>query len=130
MDAIEVLKTRRSVRAYKREAVPRKTIEDIVDCGRLAATVINIQPWEFVVVTDPEALRSIANTTDFGGFIADAPACVVVICRETQYYLEDGRCQTSCIGRNTEPWVSDSPAAASNRHSARKPIGVGQRLKK
>jgi len=97
MDAIEVLKTRRSVRAYKREAVPRKTIEDIVDCGRLAATANNIQPWEFVVVTDPEALRSIANTTDFGGFIADAPACVVVICRETQYYLEDGSAATKNI---------------------------------
>jgi nitroreductase len=31
MDAIEVLKTRRSVRAYKGEPVPRKIIEDIVD---------------------------------------------------------------------------------------------------
>jgi len=30
MDAIEVLKTRRSVRTYKGEPVPRKIIEDIV----------------------------------------------------------------------------------------------------
>jgi nitroreductase len=69
----------------------------MVDCRRLAATAVNIQPWEFVVVTDPEALRSIANTTDFGGFIADAPAYIVVICRETKYYLEDGSAATKNI---------------------------------
>ena len=65
MDAIEVLKTRRSVRAFERGPLPRKTIEDIIDCGRLAATAVNIQPWEFVVVTVPETLRSLAETTDY-----------------------------------------------------------------
>ena len=64
MDAIEVLKTRRSVRTYKGEPVPRKIIEDIVDCGRLAATANNMQPWEFVVVAEPGMLRRIATTTD------------------------------------------------------------------
>ena len=90
MDAIEVLKTRRAVRIYRRERVLRDIIKDIVDCGRLAATAVNIQPWEFVVVTDLDALRRIAKTTDYGEFIADAPVCVVVICRDTKYYLEDG----------------------------------------
>jgi nitroreductase len=97
MDAIEVLKTRRSVRAYKGEPVPRKIIEDVVDCGRLAATAINIQPWEFVVVTNPQLLRSIAQTTDYGKFIAEAPVCVVVLCQDTKYYLEDGSAATENI---------------------------------
>jgi len=90
MDAIEVLKTRRAVRAFKHDAVPKKIIEDVVDCGRLAATAINIQPWEFIAVTDPGMLNKIAKTTDYGGFIANAPACIVVICQDTKYYLEDG----------------------------------------
>jgi len=97
MDAIEVLKTRRAVRAYKGEPLPRAIIEDIIDCARLAATAINIQPWEFVVVTHPDALRRIAEITDFGKFIADAAACVVVICRDTKYYLEDGSAATENI---------------------------------
>jgi len=97
MDAIEALKTRRSVRAYKAEPVPRKIIEDVIDCGRLAATAINIQPWEFVVVTEPEMRRKIAQTTDHGKFIAQAPACVVVLCEEAKYYLEDGSAATQNI---------------------------------
>ncbi|MBS1854959.1 MAG: nitroreductase family protein [Acidobacteria bacterium] len=90
MDCIQALKTRRSVRAYTGEPVSRETIEDIVDCGRLAATARNLQPWEFVVVAEPAALRAIAVVTDYGGFIAQAAACIVVLCKDTKYYLEDG----------------------------------------
>jgi nitroreductase len=97
MDAIEMLKTRRSVRAYTRASIPRKIIEDIVDCGRLAASANNVQPWEFVVVTDPELLRRIAGATDHGKFIADAPVCIVVLSKETKYYLEDGSAATQNI---------------------------------
>ena len=97
MDAIEVLKTRRSVRAYSSEPVPKRIIEDVIDCGRLAATAINIQPWEFVVVTERGMLRKIAETTDYGKFIAQAGACVVVLCKDTKYYLEDGSAATQNI---------------------------------
>ncbi len=90
MDAIDVLKTRRCIRAYTAEPVARNVIEDIVNCARLAATARNEQPWEFVVVTEREALRRIASLTDYGKFIADAAACVVVLCKDTKYYLEDG----------------------------------------
>jgi nitroreductase len=94
MQPIELLKTRRSIRAYTPQAVPRKIIEDIIDCGRLAPTARNEQPWEFVVVTD-KALRSrIAQAADYGRFIADAPVCVAVLSRQTKYYLEDGSAAT------------------------------------
>ncbi len=97
MDAIEALKTRRCVRAYTGQPVPRETIEDLIDCGRLAASAINIQPWEFVVVTDRETLRKMAGATDHGRFIADAALCIVVLSRETKYFLEDGSAATQNI---------------------------------
>ena len=40
MDAFEAIRTRRSVRAYTGEAIPREDLEKIVDAGRLAATAI------------------------------------------------------------------------------------------
>jgi len=97
MDAIQALKTRRSVRSFRPEPVPREVIEDIIDCGRLAATAINIQPLEFVVITDKEMRRKIAATTDYGKFIADAAVCVVVLSKETKYFLEDGSAATENI---------------------------------
>jgi len=97
MDAIEALKTRRCIRVYTNQSVPREVVEDIVDCGRLAATARNGQPWEFVVITDPKRRRSIAQKTDFGRFIANAPVCVVVLCQDSKYYLEDGCCASHNI---------------------------------
>jgi nitroreductase len=94
MDAIEALKTRRSVRNYTPDQVPRELVAQIVDCGRLAASAINIQPWEFVVVSDPVKRKEIALATDYGPFIADAPVCILVFCRDTKYFLEDGSAAT------------------------------------
>jgi len=90
MEAIEVLKTRRSVRTYGNEPVDKAVIEDIIDCGRLAATARNEQPWEFIAVTDSGVRSRIAALAPNGPFIADAPVCVVVVCKDTAYYLEDG----------------------------------------
>ncbi len=97
MEALCALKTRRAVRAFTAQPVPREVLEDIVDCGRLAATAINIQPWEFVVVTDRGMLTKIADATDYGKHIAQAAACIAVICREGTYYLEDGSAATQNI---------------------------------
>ena len=91
MDALEALHGRRSVRAYDtHKEVPRADIEEVVDCGRLAATARNEQPWEFVVVTDAGMRKRIADITQHGKHIANAPVCIAVFCADSKYYLEDG----------------------------------------
>jgi len=90
MDALEAIKQRRSARKFRQNPVHRRLLEQLVDCGRLAPTAMAKEPWEFVVITDQEMRRRIADTTDYGKFIADAPACIAVFCRHTKYYLEDG----------------------------------------
>jgi len=94
MDAIEALRTRRSCRQFSPRDVSRTQIEQIVDAGRLAASARNVQPWEFVVVTEEAARRRLATMTDTGRFIADAPVCIAVLAKETKYYLEDGSAAT------------------------------------
>lgn len=90
MDALEALRTRRSLRAYDNKPVPKDLLETIIDCGRLAASARNEQPWEFVAVTDSELRKQIAGATDFGKHVALAGACILVFCKPSKYYLEDG----------------------------------------
>ena len=97
MDAIEALKTRRSVRAFTAVPVSRRIVEDIVDCGRLAPSAGNVQPIEFVVVADHAVKGRIAGLTDHGEHLADAPVCILVIARSTKYYVEDGSAATENI---------------------------------
>jgi nitroreductase len=94
MDAIEALKTRRSVRHYRPEPVPRELLEELVDCGRLAATGRGEQPWEFVVITERATREKLASLASYGKFIAAAGACIAVFCKDTTYYLEDGAAAT------------------------------------
>ncbi len=97
MNALKVLKERRSIRKFQEKEIPKEIIEDIIDCGRLSATAINIQPWEFVIVTYSDTRKKIADITDYGKFIKNAPVCIVVFCKDTKYYLEDGSAATENI---------------------------------
>jgi nitroreductase len=97
MEALEAIKTRRSVRSFTTKPVPNEIIEEIVDGARLAPSANNVQPWEFVVATEQTTREKIARATDYGKFIADAPVCIAVFCKDTKYYLEDGCAATENI---------------------------------
>ena len=94
MDALECLKTRRSVREYLDTPVPKEIIEDIVDCGRLAASGVNVQPWVFIAVTDARVRGQLAEMCPNGKFISQSPVCIAVFCQDTKYYIEDGSAAT------------------------------------
>jgi nitroreductase len=95
--ALDVIGSRHSHRKYKPDPVPRDVIEKIVNAGRLAATARNVQPWHFVVVTDEKMRKRLVEINDYGDFIAEAPVCIVVLCEDTKYYLEDGSVATQNI---------------------------------
>jgi nitroreductase len=90
LDALEAIHKRRSVRRFKPDPIPKETIEKLVDAGRWAPSGMNVQPWEFIAVTNPETRKRLADITDYGKFIAQAPLCIAVFCKDTKYYLEDG----------------------------------------
>jgi nitroreductase len=94
MDAIEAIKTRRSVRAYQQRPISRDILKDLVDCGRLAPTAMNQQPWEFVVVTEAAMLRRLAELIGHAQFMLTAPAAIVVLCKPLNWYVEDASAAT------------------------------------
>ncbi|MDO8490606.1 MAG: nitroreductase [Dehalococcoidia bacterium] len=50
MEVLEAIKTRRSIRAYKPDPVPRQAIEKILDACRYAPSWGNTQCWEIAVL--------------------------------------------------------------------------------
>ena len=97
MDTLEAIAARHSVREYSDRPVDRATIEKMIDAARRSPTARNEQPWEFVAVTDAAMRQRIAALTDFGKFIAQAPACIAAFCRDTKYYLKDGAAATTTL---------------------------------
>jgi nitroreductase len=62
----EVVVRRRSVRKFKKDAVPGASLKKVLEAGRWAPSAGNCQPWRFLVITDPEVKAKIAsNCTSF-----------------------------------------------------------------
>jgi nitroreductase len=73
-------------------------VADILDCGRLAPTARNVQPWIIGAVTDKILIKKIAECTYYGRFIAGAGVCFAVFCiKREKYFLEDGCAATMNI---------------------------------
>jgi len=108
VDAIKCLKERRSVRSYTGKKISKEILEEIIDCSRLAPSARNLQPCEFVVVTDKETLKKIGKVCIYGPFIKDAAACVIV-----------------CGDAGNKHLIEDGCAAAENVLLAAKGFGIG-----
>jgi nitroreductase len=94
LDAINCLKTRRSIRAYDARSVDHSIIEDIVDCARNAATAMNNQPWAFLVIENAETRTRIQEILGHAEFLRQSPACIAVFYREMDFALEDASAAT------------------------------------
>jgi len=56
---IDVIKNRMSVRKLKPDPLPEGAIEKILEAGRWAMSGANGQPWEYIVVTDPDLKKAL-----------------------------------------------------------------------
>jgi nitroreductase len=77
MDVFEAVKKRRSVRAYNVTPVPEEKLEKILEAARLAPSAGNIQPWHFIVVTDREKRKKLAETGRYAKFLSESPIVIV-----------------------------------------------------
>lgn len=95
MNFLELVKQRRSVRAYLPREVEPEKIDYLLECGRLAPSACNRQPWQLFVVRD-EARRKVLQTAYDREWFRQAPVYVVVCVDDSQAWIRscDGRCHS------------------------------------
>ena len=54
MDVLEVIKSRRSIRAFEKKVPPKEVIRECLEAATWAPSATNQQPWEFIVLTGKE----------------------------------------------------------------------------
>ncbi|MCX8110588.1 MAG: nitroreductase [Syntrophorhabdaceae bacterium] len=57
MELLKVIKERKSIRAFRPDAIPKETVEEILKLATCAPSAINLQPWELYVVMGEEKAR-------------------------------------------------------------------------
>jgi len=61
MDAITMIKERRSIRKFKNEKVDRELMREIVDIAKWAPSWVNYQIARYTLVDDEEVIKELAN---------------------------------------------------------------------
>lgn len=112
-DLIDIIYARRSIRKYKDTPVPREVLVTLLKAAMAAPSATNAQPWEFVVVTNPDTLAKLRSGLPFAKMNAPAVICV----------LGSERMQKSKIGSRF--WVQDCSAATENILLAATALGLG-----
>lgn len=98
MEAIENMKTRRSIRKFKPDAVPQELMDKIIEAGLYAPSGMNKQSPIIIAVTDRKMRDEISEMNrEIGGWqegfdpFYGAPAILIV--------LANKECPHSCLRR-------------------------------
>ncbi len=112
MNTLDVIRTRRSIRDYTEEPVPRETVRELLAAAMNAPSAANEQPWQFIVIDDPEILKNIPTISPFIEMSSHAPVAVLV-------------CGDLSLLRTPRFWVQDCSAATENLLLAAHAQGLG-----
>ena len=125
-DVTALLRRVRQTRDFRADPVPEDALLDILDVARWTGSVSNSQPWTFIVVTDSEARRKMAEAAPYTAHIGVAPV-VIVIAHDDSGNLEtdnydEGRLTERIMTAATAHGLAcglaraDGPAGGRRRH--------------
>ena len=89
-ERLRIIFARRSIRQYTDQPVSEADITSLLEAGMAAPSAGNRKPWHFVVVTDRQTLRAIADTPPYSR-LGDA-ALAIVVCGDpsiSDWWLQD-----------------------------------------
>jgi nitroreductase len=116
MECIEAIMTRRSIRSYRSEPIPDETLELLLRAAMASPSAMNLQPWEFIIVTDRRRLSAMAEIIPYGKMLPQA-AVGILICGNMRRVPEQRR--------ELMYWVLDCSAAAENLLLAAHALDLG-----
>src|SRR5437764_612053 len=77
-EVFDTARTILAVREYSDRPIPHDVMRRVMDAGHLSASASNRQPWHFILVEKPDAIRELGGLVRTGPYIAGAKAAVIV----------------------------------------------------
>jgi nitroreductase len=86
VEVLDVIRNRRSVRAYLPQAVEEDKLMRVLEAGRLAPSASNRQEWRYVVVREESARQELMKIAFNQHFVGEAPI-VIAACADTNNHM-------------------------------------------
>ena len=107
---LDLLRKRRSIRQYEAKLIEKREIDILIESVLRSPSSRSLNPWHFVVVTEPDVLKKLSEAKPHGAsFLKSAPLAVVV-------------CGDPSV---SDVWVEDCSIASINLHLAATDLGLG-----
>jgi nitroreductase len=88
MNILSLIKSRRSIRKFRKANISTKILAKILEAGRWAPSGLNNQPWRFMVLAG-EKKDALAKYTHYGYIIKGADKVILVFLdKKSSYSLE------------------------------------------
>lgn len=76
MSFIDTILTRRSIRRYEKQDIPKDVLDKILEAGRQAPSAGNKQPWHFIVLSDYDIKEKLSHGK-WNTFVKDSAVTIV-----------------------------------------------------
>ena len=90
MAVLDCIRRRYSCRAYLDKPIEQEKLAQIFEAARLAPSAKNMQDWRFVVVTDKQKKRQVAESTNRPEGFEKAGA-IIAACSNSDYVMRCGQ---------------------------------------
>jgi len=90
MTVLEAIRKRYSCRAYQNKPIEQEKLDEIFEAARLAPSAKNLQDWRFVVVTDKQTKRRLAEAANNQRFLENAGA-IIIACSNSNEVMRCGQ---------------------------------------
>jgi nitroreductase len=126
---IEAIHNRRSIRKYKDQPVEEEKLLEIINCGRLAPSDTNTQPWNFIVVRSEEMRTKLAEVSHRQDWMVAAPVFIVCVA-DIRVRVATTETLRMCINEDTpgialKQVILDTAIAGENIVLAAEALGLG-----
>lgn len=88
MDITVIIKGRRSIRKFKDEKIPKEYLIKVLEAGIWAPSGSNIQPWEFILITNNDTIRKIKLISPG---LSGIPSALIILCIDKKRAEKAGR---------------------------------------
>jgi nitroreductase len=126
----DAIRSRRDVRAYADRAIAGDELDRILEAGRRAPSARNVQPWDFVVVTDREQLRQLAKVWRGAGHVDGSAATIALVAPVAENegarqldQLDLGQAAMSMMIAAADLGIGSGHAAVADQELAREILG-------
>lgn len=127
MNVAEAIRTKRAVRKFKDEALPREVLKAILNSGRRSQSSKNEQGWQFIAIQDKATLKGLSECGTWAGHLAGAALGVAILTPEPtakfQTMFDAGQAAAFMQLAAWELGVGSVPASIYEHEKAREILG-------